>query len=56
MLRGIFNDMVKSVTIELPERDRSLGDDGSGTGSIVEKGKLTEGLARLISFQIGRFR
>jgi len=51
VLRSILDNVVESVTVELPQRHVRLGHDRRRTGSIVQKSQLTKGITWLISFQ-----
>lgn len=52
LLHSVLNDVREGVTIEGPELARCrLADNGGSARSVIEQGKLTEGLAGHISLQ-----
>ena len=48
VLSGILHDVSESVTVELPKRNCGFGNNSGGTGSVVKKSELTEGITRLV--------
>ena len=56
VLCSVFHDVVEGVAIQLPKSNIGLGHDSGGSGSIVEKGKLTKGITWPVSLQESLFR
>jgi hypothetical protein len=50
----VLHDVVEGLAIQRPQLSLGLRNDGRCSGSVVEQGELSEGLARVVLLQEGR--
>ena len=55
VLGSILHNMIESVAVKLPKVYIALGHNGCSTWSIVQECKLSEGLTRLVRFEVSGF-